>query len=114
MYRNLTIAEGHQEVMVAFNSLPVSSVVINEKCQLVDVNKRALDLFNLGKKDLVAVQGIIAQNEGIPALVDDLSEGKDVYMRKSVISLPDGSTIPVTLYASMLYGNPKIFLFQFF
>ena len=114
MYRNLTIAEGHQEVMIAFNSLPISSVVLDENYKLVDVNKRALELFNLDKQDRAGVQSIIDQNEGIAALVDDLSVGKDVFMRSSVIQLPGGGAIPVTLNASMLYGNPKLFLFLFF
>ncbi|MFM2292011.1 MAG: hypothetical protein RIS29_1824 [Bacteroidota bacterium] len=114
MYRNLTIEEGHREVMIAFNSLPISSVVLDANYKLVDVNNRALELFNLGRKDLVEAQKVIDQNEGIAALVDDLSVGKDVFMRSSVIQLPDGGAIPVTLNASMLYGNPKLFLFLFY
>ena len=114
MYRNLTIAEGHREVMIAFNSLPISSVVLDANYKLVDVNNRALELFNLGRKDLVEAQKVIDQNEGIAALVDDLSVGKDVFMRRSVIQLPDGGAIPVTLNASMLYGTPKLFLFLFY
>ena len=114
MYRNLTIEEGHREVMIAFNSLPISSVVLDANYKLVDVNNRALELFNLGRKDLVEAQKVIDQNEGIAALVDDLSVGKDVFMRSSAIQLPDGGTLPVTLNASMLYGNPKLFLFLFY
>lgn len=114
MYRNLTIAEGHREVMIAFNSLPISSVILDANYKLVDVNKRALELFNLGRKDLVEAQKVIDQNEGIAALVDDLSVGKDVFMRSSAIQLPDGGAIPVTLNASMLYGTPKLFLFLFY
>ena len=114
MYRNLTIEEGHREVMIAFNSLPISSVVLDANYKLVDVNNRALELFNLGRKDLVEAQKVIDQNEGIAALVDDLSVGKDVFMRSSAIQLPDGGKLPVTLYASMLYGTPKLFLFLFY
>ena len=115
MYKNLIISEGRKEVMVAFRSLPVSSIVMDSSCQLVDINHSAMDLLKVKKSSLTRdFNRIIADMTALPQIMGELLTGKDIYGQKTELKRTDGVQLQLTLNAVMLYGNPKIFLFQFF
>ena len=115
MYKNLIISESRKEVMVAFRSLPVSSIVMDSNCQLVDINYSAMELLKLkNSNNTKEIDSIISDMTALPQIMGELLTGKDIYGQKTELKRTDGVQLQLTLNAVMLYGNPKIFLFQFF
>ena len=52
MYRRLSITENDAEYMARFRSLPVSCVLVDSSCRLIDINLQAIFQFNVGRSEI--------------------------------------------------------------
>jgi hypothetical protein len=114
MYRRLSITENNAEYMAGFRSLPVSSVLVDSSCRLIDINLQAIFQFNVGRSEIQKEEQFISRIENFQAYVANLSKGVDLYKEKTSMQLIDGRTVELLFSATMLSGTPDLFLFQFY
>ena len=100
--------------MAGFRSLPVSSVLVDSSCRLIDINLQAIFQFNVGKSEIQKEEQFISRIENFQACVANLSKGVDLYKEKTSMQLIDGRTVELLFSATMLSGTPDLFLFQFY
>lgn len=116
MYKYLPITSNISEMLVAITSLPICTIVFDEKLNLEDMNLLAANFLQiedreayLSKQSKIDVDYVHLQN-----VIDHLKMGKPVCDETICIRRTDGSNANVKLNGSMLYGSKRIFLFQFF
>ena len=69
--------------MAGFRSLPVSSVLVDSSCRLIDINLQAIFQFNVGRSEIQKEEQFISRIENFQAYVANLSRGVDLYKEKT-------------------------------
>lgn len=117
MYKCLPIATDLQEMMVMLKSLPAYTLVFDKNCNLVDLNKPALQLLKINdieefneRKDEV-----FPTHDYISTIIYELRKGKTVRHAKTLLKYAgDSKDAAVELCACMINGCQDLFLFQLF
>jgi two-component system sensor histidine kinase HydH len=110
--RMLQNAEALAAEMVA--SLPLGLCTSNPDGRIVLANAAAAELFDMDRKSL---PGMPIRNLGISdweGLFADLEQGAPILEREMLLSLPDGTGRPVSVSASKILNEDRLFLGHLF
>lgn len=116
MYKNITIVDGIDVMMIMLDSLPISSIVFDENGRLININRLAQNLLRVKLiDDCFGNEGLFfPEIEHLHEVINHLKRGIDVIGQRIVLRCSDGVFVQVAFNACMLYGANKFFLFQFY
>ncbi|MBV5282139.1 MAG: hypothetical protein JZU53_06835 [Paludibacter sp.] len=116
MYKNVTIVDGVEVMMIMLDSLPICSVVFDDNAKLIKINKPAQNLLRVkSAEDCLGNEAqFFPEIEDLHEVIKLLKRGNDVTEQRIVLRCLDGAFAQVAFNACMLYGESKVFLFQFY
>ncbi len=116
MYKNITIVDGIDVMMIMLDSLPICSIVFDDNAKLININKLAQNLLRVKSFDTCIgnEELFFPEIDQLQEVVKLLKRGIDVDGQRMVLRCSDGAFVQVAFNACMLYGINKVFLFQFY
>lgn len=114
MYKYLYLSENSRELMVGFGSIPVPALVIDDEFSLVEINRKAMDLFMLESFDqLIDQRQRIFSNFLLDGIIYNLKKGLE-YESEVMRLYVNQRHISVFFSATMIVNQKKkLFLFVF-
>jgi len=104
-------------MMVMLTSLPAYTLVFDKRCNLVGLNKPALQLLKINNVEEFNERKdeVFPTHDYIKTIIYELKKGKTVRYAKTLLKYADDSQVAaVELCACMINGGPDLFLFQLF
>lgn len=116
MYKNVTIVDGVEVMMIMLDSLPICSIVFDDSGKLIQINRLAQKLLHAkSADDCRGNEGLFfSEIETLHEAIKILKRGVDINGKRVVLRCLDGTFVQATFNACMLYGVNKVFLFQFY
>lgn len=116
MYKYLPIAENLNEMMVMLKSLPAYTLVFDLKCNLVDMNQPAMQLFRVNNVQEFNANrdDIFPTPDYIRMIICELKKGTVIRNAKTLLKFGYNSYSVIELCACMINGSKDLFLFQLF
>jgi len=102
--------------MVMLKSLPAYTLVFDERSNLVDLNKPALQFLKMNSIQEFndRKSGVFPTHDYINTIIHELKRGKTVRYEKTRLKYTGESQVAVELCACMIRGYRNLFLFQLF
>jgi DNA-binding CsgD family transcriptional regulator len=116
MYKNITIVDGIDVMMIMLDSLPISSIVFDDDAKLIKINKPAQNLLSIKLIEdcFDKEEQFFPEINQLHDAIKLLRRGVDITEQRIILRGLDGVLIHAAFSACMLYGVKKVFLFQFY